>query len=70
MNLTHLDENNRPKMVDVSIKENTQRIALASGQISMNEEAYLAIISNKAKKRSSFYKRQFIAAIMAAKKNI
>ena len=67
LNLTHLDENNRPKMVDVSIKENTQRIALASGQISMNEEAYLAIISNKAKK-GPVLQTAVIAAIMAAKK--
>ena len=54
-------------MVDVSIKENTQRIALASGQISMNEEAYLAIISNKAKK-GPVLQTAVIAAIMAAKK--
>ena len=31
MNLTHLDDNNRPKMVDVSEKENTTRVAVASG---------------------------------------
>ena len=33
MNLTHLDKNNRPTMVDVSNKENTTRIAIASGLI-------------------------------------
>ncbi|MDQ7042059.1 MAG: cyclic pyranopterin monophosphate synthase MoaC, partial [Sulfurimonas sp.] len=29
MNLTHLDENQRPKMVDVSDKKETTRIAVA-----------------------------------------
>ena len=31
MDLTHLDKQNRPKMVDVSEKQNTTRIAIASG---------------------------------------
>ena len=67
LNLTHLDENNKSKMVDVSIKKDTKRIALASGQIAMNEEAYLAIISNKSKK-GPVLQTAVIAAIMAAKK--
>ena len=39
MNLTHLDEKDRPKMVDVSSKDDTTRIAVASGKISMSKEA-------------------------------
>ena len=39
MNLTHLDENDRPKMVDVSNKEDTKRVAIASGMITMSPEA-------------------------------
>ena len=45
MNLTHLDENNRPKMVDVSDKYETKRVAIASGEITMSQEAFAAIIS-------------------------
>ena len=41
--LTHLDENNQPKMVDVSLKNETLRIAKASGIIRMSEEAFRAI---------------------------
>lgn len=67
MNLTHLDENNRPKMVDVSIKEDTTRVAVASGIISMNKEAYENVISQKNKK-GPVLQTAVIAAIMGAKK--
>ncbi|MDD3500483.1 MAG: cyclic pyranopterin monophosphate synthase MoaC, partial [Sulfurovum sp.] len=50
MDLTHLDEQNKPKMVDVSDKENTTRIAVASGMIEVTQEAYDAVIANTAKK--------------------
>jgi len=33
--LTHLDEKDKPKMVDVGNKEETQRVATASGIIEM-----------------------------------
>ena len=49
MKLTHLDENNRPKMVDVSNKEQTTRVAVASGVISMSQDAFDAIVANKNK---------------------
>ncbi|HIP50655.1 MAG TPA: cyclic pyranopterin monophosphate synthase MoaC, partial [Campylobacterales bacterium] len=39
MNLTHLDENNKPKMVDVSDKNETTRVAVASGIITVTQEA-------------------------------
>lgn len=67
MNLTHLDENNRPKMVDVSIKEDTTRVAVASGIISMNKEAYENVISQQNKK-GPVLQTAVIAAIMGAKK--
>ena len=38
MNLTHLDDNNRPKMVDVSDKNETKRVAIASGDITMSQD--------------------------------
>ena len=67
MNLTHLDDNNRPKMVDVSDKHETKRIAIASGEISMSQDAYDAIISNNTKK-GPVLQTAVVAAIMGVKK--
>ncbi len=67
MDLTHLDENNRPKMVDVSDKKETTRVAVASGQISMSQEAYDAIINNNTKK-GPVLQTAVIASIMGVKK--
>jgi len=67
MNLTHLDENQRPKMVDVSDKNNTTRVAVASGIIEMSRDAYDAIVSEKTKK-GPVLQTAVIAAIMGTKK--
>lgn len=67
MKLTHLDDNNRPKMVDVSEKNISSRIATASGKISMSKEAFEAIKQNNAKK-GPVLQTAIIAAIMGAKK--
>ncbi|PKN14944.1 MAG: cyclic pyranopterin monophosphate synthase MoaC [Deltaproteobacteria bacterium HGW-Deltaproteobacteria-24] len=67
MNLTHLDEKDRPKMVDVSLKQPTTRIAVASGQIQMSQEAYDAIISNNTKK-GPVLQTAVVASIMGVKK--
>ncbi len=67
MNLTHLDENQRPKMVDVSDKNSTTRVAVASGIIEMSKEAFQAIVSEKTKK-GPVLQTAVIAAIMGAKK--
>ncbi len=67
MKLTHLDEKNRPKMVDVSDKNDTTRVAVASGQISMSQEAFDAIISNNTKK-GPVLQTAVIASIMGTKK--
>ncbi len=67
MNLTHLDENNRPKMVDVSAKEQTTRVAVASGIISMSQDAFDAIVEQKTKK-GPVIQTAVIAAIMGVKK--
>ncbi|WP_418187040.1 cyclic pyranopterin monophosphate synthase MoaC [Aliarcobacter lanthieri] len=67
MNLTHLDENNRPKMVDVSDKNETKRVAVASGKITMSKEAYEAIISNSVKK-GPVLQTAVVASIMGTKK--
>jgi len=66
MKLTHLDEQDRPKMVDVSPKEDTTRVAKASGIIQMSQEAYDMIVQNKTKK-GPVLQTAVIAAIMGAK---
>ena len=67
MNLTHLDEQNRPKMVDVSNKDNTTRVAVASGTISMNQKAFLNVVNNENKK-GPVLQTAVIAAISGTKK--
>jgi cyclic pyranopterin phosphate synthase len=67
MNLTHLDENLNPKMVDVSKKDDTTRVATASGVIKVSSEAYEAVITNSAKK-GPVLQTAIIAAIQGAKK--
>lgn len=66
MNLTHLDENNKPKMVDVSDKDATTRIAVASGLIEVSQEAYEAVVAN-ATKKGPVLQTAVIAAIQGAK---
>jgi cyclic pyranopterin phosphate synthase len=67
MNLTHLDERDRPKMVDVSDKTTTTRVAVASGIISMSHDAYNAVVNQTAKK-GPVIQTAVIAAIMGTKK--
>ena len=67
MTLTHLDDNDRPKMVDVSAKNETHRVAVATGQITMSPDAYNAIVDNKTKK-GPVIQTAVIAAIMGVKK--
>ncbi len=67
MELTHLDENNLPKMVDVSDKNESVRVAIASGTIQMSAEAYKAVQEGTAKK-GPVLQTAVIAAVMGAKK--
>ncbi len=67
MKLTHLDEKDRPKMVDVSDKNQTTRVAVASGIIEMSSDAYNAIVAQTTKK-GPVLQTAIIAAIMGAKK--
>ncbi len=66
MKLTHLDENQRPKMVDVSDKNQTTRIAVASGIIEMSQAAYSNVVSEQNKK-GPVLQTAVIAAIMGVK---
>jgi cyclic pyranopterin phosphate synthase len=67
MKLTHINEKNNPKMVDVGNKEITKRIAIASGEIHMKKETKKAILEEKTKK-GAVLQASIIAAIMGAKK--
>ena len=67
MRLTHLDEHQRPKMVDVSNKAETTRVAVASGIIEMSQEAFDAIVQEKTKK-GPVLQTAVIASIMGVKK--
>ena len=67
MQLTHLNEKNNPKMVDVGDKTPSARIASASGIISMSKEAYEAVL-NQSTKKGAVIQTAIIAGIMGAKK--
>jgi cyclic pyranopterin phosphate synthase len=65
--LTHLDDHGRARMVDVSDKDVTSRIAIARGNISMRAETLALILQNKIEKGDVFSVAR-VAGIMAAKK--
>ncbi len=67
MNLTHLDEHDRPKMVDVSEKKITKRTAVASGEIQVSEAAFQSVAQNTNKK-GPVLQTAVVAAIMGTKK--
>ncbi|HEX4988728.1 MAG TPA: cyclic pyranopterin monophosphate synthase MoaC [Candidatus Binatia bacterium] len=66
-NLSHLDEQGRAKMVDVSDKDVTARIAVARGTIHMRTETLALILDDKIEKGDVFSVAR-VAGIMAAKK--
>lgn len=68
MELTHFDENGNARMVNVSDKDITQREAIASGSIFVNEEVFDAIKNNKVKK-GDVLTVATTAGIMGIKKN-
>jgi cyclic pyranopterin phosphate synthase len=65
--LTHIDENGRPRMVDVSTKAETDRIAIARGWVKMEAETLLRIKQKDLKKGDVLGVAQ-VAGIMAAKR--
>ena len=65
--LTHLNEKGEARMVDVSDKSTTHRIARAEGFISM-EPATLALIETGQAKKGDVLATARIAGIMPAKK--
>jgi len=65
--LSHLDEQGRARMVDVSAKEITSRTAIARGSIHMRVETLALILEDKIEKGDVFSVAR-VAGIMAAKK--
>ncbi len=65
--LSHLDEQGRARMVDVSAKEITSRTAVARGAIHMRAET-LALIREEKIEKGDVFSVARIAGIMAAKK--
>ncbi len=65
--LSHVDEHGRARMVDVSEKEVTSRVAVARGVIHMRPETLALILEEKIEKGDVFSVAR-IAGIMAAKK--
>jgi cyclic pyranopterin phosphate synthase len=65
--LSHLDDQGRAKMVDVSEKETSSRTAVARGTIQMRSETLALILEEKIEKGDVFSVAR-VAGIMAAKK--
>ncbi|TAL68879.1 MAG: cyclic pyranopterin monophosphate synthase MoaC [Bacteroidetes bacterium] len=65
--LTHIDNNGKSKMVDVSGKKITLRTAIASGIVKLGEKTYKAVIENNISKGDVLAVAK-IAGIQAAKK--
>jgi cyclic pyranopterin phosphate synthase len=67
VDFTHFDKSGRPKMIDVSEKSATHRVALAEGSIHMKKETLDLMIKGGLKKGDVLFTAQ-LAAIMAAKR--
>ena len=64
--LTHLDSQGRPRMVDVSAKGISYRVARATGQIALQKETCVLIAENKIKKGNVLTVAE-LAGVQAAK---
>jgi cyclic pyranopterin phosphate synthase len=65
--LSHIDDQGRASMVDVSAKDSTERLATAEAIITLPAEAYRLVVTGTAKKGDVLATAR-IAGIMAAKK--
>ena len=65
--LTHIDKNGNPSMVDISQKDSTVRIAIATGKIIMKANTLKKILELEIKKGDVLNVAK-LAGIMAAKK--
>jgi cyclic pyranopterin phosphate synthase len=65
--LTHFNEEGRPKMVDVSEKAQTTRTAVAAGEVLLRPDTYDLVVTGKMKKGDVLSVAQ-VAGIMGAKR--
>lgn len=65
-NLTHFDENGNARMVDVTEKNVTNRVAIASGIIKLSKDAFEKIVNKEIQKGDVLTVAQ-VAGIMAVK---
>ena len=67
MELTHVDEKGRVRMVDVGGKPDTERVAVAKGEVTMRPET-LRLIVEKGVPKGDVLATAQVAGIMAAKR--
>lgn len=67
MGLTHVDDQGRVRMVDVGEKPETERVAVAKGQVTMRPET-LRLIAEKGVPKGDVLAVAQVAGIMAAKR--
>ncbi len=65
--LTHIDENGASRMVDVTNKDITERIALAHASVTMNSQTF-SLIMDKQVAKGDVLEVARVAGIMGAKK--
>ncbi len=65
--LTHFDENGRPRMVDVSAKAETERLAKATGRVRFSDSSY-AIVRAGGLKKGDVASVAELAGVMGAKR--
>ena len=67
MELTHINDQGRARMVDVSAKDETERVGVATGDIYMKPDTLKCIMQGRIKKGDVLAVAQ-VAGIMAAKR--
>ncbi len=67
MELTHLDDQGRARMVDVGAKPDTERVAVARGEVRMRPQT-LRLIAEKGVPKGDVLAVAQVAGIMAAKR--
>jgi len=65
--LTHIDDQGKSQMVDISARQITERVATVSGRVYFSKEVHELIVSNKVSK-GNVIETARIASIMATKK--
>ena len=65
--LSHFDDSGRPRMVDVSAKPETERLAVARGQVRMERATFDLVLAGRSTK-GDVARVAELAGVMAAKK--